>query len=68
MGTRLHWNYSKVDSIEVTAVCLECGSICISGASVLPVGVSMNAQAVEHDEVAFLELSVTVVWLERLIR
>lgn len=44
------------------------GVFVFQGLPVLPVRVSMNAQAVEHDEVAFLELSVTVVWLERLIR
>ena len=37
------------------------GAFVFQGLPVLPVGVSMNTQAVEHDEVAFLDLSVTVV-------
>ena len=44
------------------------GAFVFQGLPVLPVGVSMNTQAVEHDEVAFLDLSVTIVCLERLIR
>ena len=36
------------------------------GIQLLLVGMIMHAQAVEHDEIAFLDRSVAVYWQERL--
>ena len=42
-------------------MCLEYGGIRISGASdILPVGMVMCSQAVEHDKAAFFNLSIAV--------
>ena len=56
----IKWNPYKQTPLR-SSLCLEYGGIRISGASdILPVGMVMCSQAVEHDKAAFFNLSIAV--------